>query len=75
MKKHSKKSKALTTATNSRSNSLRLMQEEEELTKLQKRVKEREKEVAGSGVKICQKCGGVLSDCGKCGDCGPWTNK
>ena len=27
------------------------------------------------GEEICQKCGGVLWPCGKCGDCGPWNNK
>jgi len=70
--KRSKRSKALTTAMNSSLNLPESKPKEKELTPLQKRVREREKEVAESGVKICQKCGGVLWDCGKCGDCGPW---
>lgn len=35
----------------------------------------KERRLKSPGVKICQKCGGVLWPCGKCGDCGPWNNK
>jgi hypothetical protein len=55
----------------------RLEQQQRSKEKEEKTPKEKliEKRRAETGETICQKCGGVLWPCGKCGDCGPWNNK